>query len=90
MDIKTDETGSSCWKRKNGNVYRLAIVPRLLVLNFKFLCHLVRPTDTFKTNKGYIAKQKKIQKKAKIRHKEVKNKNFEKPKKKIILQVIIT
>jgi len=38
---------------------QLEILQRPSVPNFKSLCHLVPPTDSFKMNKGYIAKNSK-------------------------------
>jgi len=51
-------------KEANRNSDQLTILQRVLVPNFKFLCYLVRPTDSFQINKGYIAKNsKKVKKK---------------------------
>jgi len=45
-----------CRVEANRTSYQLVILKRHLVQIFKFLCDFVLSTDSFKVNKGYIAK----------------------------------
>ena len=42
---------------RNHFLAQLMIIKRLYIPDFKSICHLVRSKDSFKINKGYIAKQ---------------------------------